>query len=335
MKNDSMPERRYKRGYNRMHLSTAVQKQLKEAEQTASLVSVLEAILTIASIPLLVVAFASFAAYLHGVTNNASLNTAVLGVCYLLIASLIARQQRGLEVMVHDASHQTWIRTNSVWNNLIANLFAAYPVLSSVETYWTSHRIHHGSFGSHRDPCRQRFANMGLSHLDLSTKWKIVRAVIAWLPSYNKAYYDEIGSLSLTQWACFALWHISMLIAPAAIVISWSLNITFATAISVAFVVWFIFWMIPFTVFLPVLRSIAEAEEHDYTNGETEFETTYTNDGWLHRALIHPKNDAYHLVHHTFPLIPVRLHRRIHTLLIKHDIRYQSALRRSSLFGPG
>jgi fatty acid desaturase len=328
---DDMPERRYKRGYDTTHLPAAVQKQLKDAEDCAPVANVVEAFLTVASILLLAVLSCWSASLVSDFTHNPWLTVALFGIGYVPTAILIARQQRGLELMVHDASHLTWIRSKPALNNLVADFLVAYPVLSSTDTYWKSHRSHHGSFGSHLDPCRQRFANMGLAHLDLSTKWKIAREVIAWLAPYNKAYYEEIGSLSLRQWARFAIWHTAVIIAPTTVLLSSFFGFEVASAISVAFAIWIIFWMIPFTAVLPVSRSIAEVEEHDYTKGETEFETTYTNDGWLHRALIHPKNDSYHLVHHMFPNIPERRHRRIHKLLMKHDPRYQAALRRSSV----
>jgi fatty acid desaturase len=328
---DDMPERRYKRGYTTTHLSAAIQQQLKDAEDCAPLANVAEAILTLASIWLLIALFVWSASHMSGLTDSPGLTLAFLCIGYLLTATLIARQQRGLELMVHDASHRAWTRSQPVLNNRMADLLVAYPMLSSIEAYWKSHRIHHGSFGSHLDPCRQRFADMGLAHLDLSTKWKIARAVIAWLAPYNKAYYEEIGSLSLRQWARFAIWHIVVFIAPTAVLLSSLAGFEVASAVSVAFVIWIMLWMLPFTAVLPVLRSIAESEEHDYTRGETEFETTYTNDGWFHRALIHPKNDSYHVVHHMFPNVPERRHRRIHKLLMKHDPRYQAALRRSSV----
>jgi fatty acid desaturase len=331
---DDMPDRRYKRGYDTTHLPEAIQKRLKDAEASAPVANVAEAILTVASIALLAVLFWWAASHVSDLTHNPGLTVALFGIGYVPTAILIARQQRGLELMVHDASHRAWIRSLPTLNDKMADLLVAYPMLSSVEAYWKSHRSHHGSFGSHLDPCRQRFANMGLAHLDLSTKWKIARAVIAWLAPYNKAYYEEIGSLSLRQWARFAIWHTFVFIVPTTVLLSSSDSFDVASAVPTAFVIWMMFWMFPQIAFLPVSRSIAEAEEHDYNKGKTEFETTYTNDGWLHRLLIHPKNDSYHLVHHMFPNIPERRHRRIHMLLMEHDPRYRTALRRSSVLGP-
>jgi fatty acid desaturase len=60
-----------------------------------------------------------------------SMGTAILSMFgYLGTAIFIARQQRGLELMVHDASHGTWHRLNRDFNNKCADLVVAYPVLS-------------------------------------------------------------------------------------------------------------------------------------------------------------------------------------------------------------
>lgn len=82
---------------------------------------------------------------------------------------------------------------------------------------------------------------------------------------------------------------------------------------------------------LPVLRSIAEAEEHDYTLGDTEFETTFTNRGVLHRWLIHPWNDEFHQIHHQFPSIAQREHRKVHVLLMSLDEAYRRSLHRTGI----
>jgi len=203
--------------------------------------------------------------------------------------------------------------------------------MSRVERYWQSHRVHHGTYGTHEDPCRRRFQEMGTSNVDLSTRWNVIRAVLRWLPQYNMTYYREIGGLSLKQWFSFCAWHSVVFIAPISIGCWAGGPAEGVSAIAVAIVVWIVFWMIPATAILPVLRSIAETEEHDYDLGETEFETTFTNTGWWHKVLIHPKNDAYHLVHHMFPNIPERVHHKVHKLLMQHDPQYRSSLHRKGV----
>ncbi|CUI26489.1 fatty acid desaturase family protein [Cognatishimia activa] len=327
----SQLERRYKRGYDTRHLPREIRLALRDAEASDLWGRIREAVLTVASIPGIAIASTALILTIFNSTIQSSMQIGLAVFAYLVACTFIARQLRGLEIMVHDASHLTWIRKNRKLNNRLADIFVGAPVLSSVSAYWKSHAIHHGHYGSHEDPCRQRFAEMGLGEIDLSTNWKITKAVVRWLPSYNAAYYREIGSHSMIQWFTFITWHAGVIVTPAAATLVLLLGFSLQTGIALAIFGWVLFWVLPAMVFLPVIRSIAESEEHDYDAGGTEFETTFTNDGWLHQLLIHPKNDAYHVIHHLFPNIPESQHRRIHKMLMEHDEKYRNALRRGKI----
>ena len=328
--NETGPEGRYKRGYNTNHLPADVQAKLKELEKTRPFLNIMEAVVTLLSIPALATLYVLAVLRLAETGIPAPIQGVIVLFGYAATICLIARQQRGLELMVHDASHKAWNRAKPTHNNWWANLLVAYPVLSTVQAYWKSHVVHHGRYGSHLDPCRQRFQNMGLVGLDLSTSWKIMRAVLRWLPQYNREYYQEIGSLSLSMWGRWAAWHTCVFLLPQAITFLVLADYSLGVALLVSVFLWVIFWMIPATSALTVLRSIAEAEEHDYERGNTEFETTFTNDGPWH-WYFHPKNDRYHLVHHMFPAIPERVHHKVHKLLMEHDPKYKNALHRTNI----
>jgi len=326
-----MDGKRYRRGYDVSHLDAHIQRKLKRYEETSLAAALTEAVLTIASIPL-VGMICVWTIWLLGTGPVSSWASVLIGIgLYAFCCTLIARQQRGLELMVHDASHRCWCNRSITLNNISANLLVAFPMACRVEEYWLSHRVHHGIYGSREDPCRRRLRSIGVRTIDLSTTSRIVLAVLRWLPRYNMAYYREISSLSLKQCLQFLAWHVVVLVAPVAICIAISTQASLAFSLMVAVGGWLLFWAVPATVFLPVLRSIAEMEEHDYERGNTEFETTFTNGGWLHRLLIHPKNDAYHLLHHMFPNIPERVHHRVHRMLMQHDEKYRSALHRRKL----
>lgn len=316
---------RLKRGYK--HISDrAVQQQLDKLSESKPFMNVAWALLYLLSIPAAAAAVSAAAAL-----APAGVAAFVVGFGYPMTVLFVARQQRGLELMVHDASHSTWHRLRRDLNNRWADLLVAYPVLSTVAAYWASHRLHHGHYGADLDPCRRRFRNMGLAHVDLSSRWKIMKAVLRWLPSYNREYYKEIGSASASVWLHFAIWHTLVLLAPTATILIVFGGVAPLLAAGLALAAWTIWWVVPATVVLPVLRSIAEAEEHDYERGDTEFDTTFTNIGWLHVLLIHPFNDPYHLVHHMFPAIPAINHHKVHALLIQHDPAYQAALHRTEI----
>lgn len=325
------PGRRLKRGYDTRHLTAEIRNQLKAFEETCLPLNVIEAVLTILSIVGAALIAVAVPLWLVGIRIPGVAVVSISLTLYIVACVFIARQQRGLELMVHDASHRAWDRSNPGRNDRLANLLVAYPVLSTMAGYWRSHAVHHGQYGSHLDPCRRRFAKMGLGHLDLSTRGKIMKAVLRWLPSYTAEYYKEVGSASLEVWVRFVAWHLMAIVGPTAVILVAVFGHGIETGVEMAIGAWAAFWLIPTLTALTVLRSIAEAEEHDYERGNTEFDTTYTNLGWWQWILFHPKNDAYHLVHHMFPQIPERVHHKVHALLAEHDPKYRAALHRHNV----
>ncbi len=292
------------RGYRSTHLPEHVVLQLKSWERTSLAGSVFDYLVYLGSIILFAAACVTLWSY-----------STIAGVAaYVLCLILIARQLRAIELMVHDASHWSWDRENKVFNDRMADICVGYPLMSTTAAYRKGHFIHHGTFAGEQDPCRRRFAAMGLGHIDLSTKWAITKAVLRWLPAYNLAYYHEIGSKTWSMVLQWALWHLIVLGLP--------LAIFFGPA--QAALLWLLFWFVPMFTSLPVLRSIAEAEEHDYERGDTEFDATFTNDGLIHHLLWHPWNDAYHQVHHLYPNISQRLHHKVHKLLMQYDEKYKA-----------
>ena len=63
----------------------------------------------------------------------------------------VARFQRGLECLVHEASHYNWTRRRRL-NDALANLLAALPVFSTVQEYRVGHFVHHRKKGTADDP---------------------------------------------------------------------------------------------------------------------------------------------------------------------------------------
>jgi fatty acid desaturase len=300
------------RGYTINHLPEHVVLQLKQLEVTSIAASIWDALLYYASI-LLIAAFCVAIGQ-----DNILWGTGA----YLVGLVLIARQQRGIELMVHDASHWSWDSNNKSRNDRLADFIVAYPTMGQTNAYRRGHFIHHGTFAGDQDPCKRRFQEMGLGNVDLSTKWKIASAVLRWLPAYNMTYYKEIGSKSRQTLFLWMAWHTVVILAP----------LTYFFGSVSALTYWLLFWVVPMLVTLPVLRSIAEAEEHDYEHGETELESTFTNDGLMHHLLWHPWNDGYHQIHHLYPNISARHHHTVHDLLMKHDPIYrQSPMRHSTL----
>ncbi len=248
------------------------------------------------------------------ITSLHQLSWMLAAALYPLAGAIIARQQRGLELLVHDGSHCAWHRKNPRLNDLLTNLLAAYPSFTDVRQYWIFHKPHHAAYGSDSDPCKQRFEAMR-SAFDPG-------GLLPTMVSYATGWYREAarkpGALLRA-----GIWHFFVFLLPLSLFLGWSY----------AFLIWFVFWPIPQFVFLPWLRFVAEMEEHDYSEGLSESNGTYTNVGWLHAWVVHPMHDMFHMIHHAFPSVPQWRHKALHRLLMQCSPKYRASRGRTKLLG--
>ncbi len=234
---------------------------------------------------------------------------------------VVARSQRGLECMVHDASHRTIVervwrvplsRTRVSVNDAIGDWLAAMPVFSSVADFRSSHDPHHNRFAVARfvqtvgseglytgsyDPDVDRATRQSWDKLEWSSRRAFAKGVALRLPCYWLDWFRSIGSDVRTSGRS-VLWHFVVLAG----ICSVTAPVTgFLTAIV---------WFGAFAMVLPVLRFVGEVQEHDYQAGTTQFEMTVSNTGALN-WFIHPHGDGHHVEHHCFPLVPGHQLRRL------------------------
>jgi fatty acid desaturase len=197
---------------------------------------------------------------------------------------------RGIECGVHKASHGSWTRAKSL-NGGLANLLAAWPVLSTVDQYRNTHLVHHWRLGTVHDADCVRWIRLRVVEWDRS-RWVpftigLLRRIVPYILGWWWALEVSPGTV-----ARFVAWH-----SVAVLVLIGSLGP--ASGI----LVWATTWAVLLPLFLPALRSVAEIGEHDYEGAESLSKATYNNLGWLH-WLFHPHGDAYHALHHLQPAIP-------------------------------
>ena len=227
------------------------------------------------------------------------------------------RQMRGLENIVHFGSHNNFSK-NKKLNDLLTNLFSAWPMLQEIVQYRAFHATHHGEYASEKDPCRIRLENIGANTQEIKTNAQLLWLIAKWMPQYNREFYREISS-DYRQIKIFGIWHaiVAVLIT---ILHSWEL------ALFVTFS-----WMMIMFFALPFLRSIAEISEHDYELGSSVAETTFNNLGLLDHLLIHPAGDAWHSLHHLHPTVSWWKQRQAHKYLMKYDSAYRNVINRDKL----
>lgn len=235
----------------------------------------------------------------------------------VLIAQVfIARQQRGLECLIHEASHGNWHRARPRLNDAAANLLAAYPVASSVSTFRASHTPHHENFGTAADPDYARYMELDLDRLDRSSVTSYVSGMLARMPKYQASWWRSIGTNRKVLARSLA-WHAVFILTP--------LGVAFGPA--KALMLWLAFWCVPMFTWLTAIRFIGEAGEHHFTGTATVVDATITNSGMIHRWLIHPHADFCHTAHHLYRGVPHHRLEALHQMLFEEDSVYASLLR--------
>jgi fatty acid desaturase len=237
---------------------------------------------------------------------------------------IIARQLRGLENLVHEASHQNWCRASRLLNDWTANMFAAFLMFATVSLFRRDHLRHHNHTGTADDPCYRRFVqDLAIDSIDHSSLLAYVVAIVRRMPQYVVGWWTGPSGADRRSWGYGAVYHAAIVAAVA---------IVFGTTHACG--MWIAYFGIPFAFVLPVIRFAAESEKHSYTDNDgTVFGATYNNVGWLH-AFIHPHGDTYHLVHHMHPAIPHHQLRNADRWLTAHSEMYRGSLRRTSLLEP-
>jgi fatty acid desaturase len=142
----------------------------------------------------------------------------LLALAVIPIAWLISgRTMRGLECLVHEASHYNLSRKRRL-NDALADYLCAWPVMSQVSHYRQSHIVHHRSFGHATDPDRIRSEKLDLSNLYRSTTPRFLLGILKRLLPYIPGWWWAIGVDRGTV-GRLVLWHGVLILALAALVL--------------------------------------------------------------------------------------------------------------------
>ena len=253
----------------------------------------------------------SVGAYI-GVIAYAHLSFPITLLIHLVVWSFIAHAQRGLENLIHEASHKNWIRRTRL-NDLLADALAALPVARTIRVYRTAHKAHHEHYGTAQDTDKQDYEALEIENIRRESPLSFWVDVFRRLPRYALRSWRPLRK----SWKPVAVFHLVLVMV---------LCLIFGPATGAA--LWLFYWAVPLVFFLTPLRLVAESSEHIYQEGRTVMDTTVTNSGWVQRYFIHPHNDGYHTLHHLCPTIPHTNLKNVHQQLLKADpVNYGARLR--------
>lgn len=231
---------------------------------------------------------------------------------WLVAVPVIAGRMHALAVLMHDFAHYRFIRNKQV-SDWIGDLFLAWPIGTTVETYRLNHLAHHRYLNTDKDP--DWTAKLGSPLFTFPQKMRFALLNFA-------GYFVGISSLRDIRLAAARLLKANKG--------SWrykSARIAYYALIGVAitmagvWVEYLLYWAVPYlTLFYMFLyiRSVAEhfGETLDYSSDLTNTRTVIPY--FWERWFFCPHNVSHHLEHHFYPSVPFFNLPALNATLMRH-----------------
>lgn len=203
---------------------------------------------------------------------------------------LIANRQRALGNILHDAGHRNLCRRKR-WNDLMAQAFVAPLLFSGLSVYRESHYRHHLALGTRSgDPDLLPVPDRWPSHW-FAAYWQHLRCASIWRGSFAGHLVSPDAS-PLDKLYILGWWMLVF----AALTAGWG------AMFSVAFLA---LWLAARATAFHAITTLREMCDHYglQPGGILSFTRDMVCHGFW-RALIHPRNNGYHLTHHLLPAVP-------------------------------
>lgn len=236
---------------------------------------------------------------------------------YLIAGIVIGTRIQCLAVMMHDACHGLLFSNRRV-NDLIGDIFVAYPMFISIDLYRVAHMVHHRHTNTMRDydyRAQRKDPDQYFPKSGPAMAWLFIRSLLG-LNYYRVARAGRV-------WSPVASFH-----NPRRFGYDYPLALRLRYVVWAATVYGLILWspwrwqilglfMVPQFIWANVFNRLRAMAEHAGVADEVELNGTRTVlPTLIDRILIGPLNVSYHLEHHLFPSVPWHNLRRLHDHLM-------------------
>jgi fatty acid desaturase len=236
----------------------------------------------------------------------------------VLALFLIGARQLGFAVVMHEASHRSFL-SNRRLNDWVGNWLAAYPIWADHEPYRPYHLAHHAHTGTPKDPdlglatpfpiTRKSFARKCWRDLSGQTGWKQAVAVFKRDVGLGQRQNQRTRAARAGQKPDVG-WH---KLFPAVVTNLVLFGILAAFGHPELYLLWAVAWLTTYRL-VTRIRAIAEhAMATDLSHPLKNTRTTLLP--WWQRLLIGPNNVNYHLEHHLLMTVPAHNLPRLHEML--------------------
>ncbi|WP_136417215.1 MULTISPECIES: fatty acid desaturase family protein [Oxalobacteraceae] len=249
-------------------------------------------------------------------------NTAISIVCIMLIAT----RQHALLVLMHEYSHYQFSRKRPLLNDLVGDVFTAFPFLITIHGFRRNHMPHHRHASTDEDP--DWIASMKKDRYRFPKTRKQVFLEIAkhcagWYTITDlKGYTIDSGmaiDLPRSTRISRAVWVTGFVVATTWF--GWWWNV-------------FLYWIVPLATFLMAILYLRDMGEHFGMPSPGIAGSRTVLAGTIERLLICQNGVNFHTEHHLFPSVPFFRLNRLHRALMKDSqYRRHAVLTRGYLTG--
>lgn len=223
-------------------------------------------------------------------------------ITYFLAVVWVGSRLHALAILMHEAAHYRLFKNRKI-NEIIGEVFCAWPITVTLRGYRISHLTHHQYVNTPDDPDWEDGSkeDYRFPKTKKQMAWALIRNFIGlgfWSEFSDTAKSKEFNqiplSLRIAQYAAYAA-----LIVCSVIFSFWKLLI--------------LYWLVPAItslIFIFYFRTIAE-------HYGLEANTRNTIGTFWEKILLAPYNVGHHLDHHLHPGVPWYNLRKLHNVLLK------------------
>jgi fatty acid desaturase len=230
---------------------------------------------------------------------------------WLIAAIIIGGRMHALGVLVHEFAHYRFVHDKRV-NDWVGDVFAAWPLLVTVDGYRNNHLQHHQHANTEKDP--DYMVKVGIERWTFP---KRVRNLILTLGGYVagiNGYRDMRTALDRLNKAK------AMPKAYIASRLSFYVGVLALMALIGGLDEFLIYWLIPYGCLFFTFNYVRSTAEHfaiDKIEQKLEGTRTVIPHVW-EKAFFSPHNVSYHLEHHLYPAVPYYNLPKLHAELMKN-----------------
>lgn len=229
---------------------------------------------------------------------------------YLIGICVMATRMYAFYSLTHEGCHYHLISNKKI-NDIIGNIFFAWPILSDIQEMRRLHFLHHKFLQTDKDP--------EIKHLEYKEfqfplkKKELIYIVLKDLTGINFLVYRWKKIIQLPK------------------IKQWDFNKTLYYLIIVGIVIYsgyffqlLILWIIPYVTIFQLLNRIRLYYEHFNFSPLKKHKTRTLHLSQWAAAFIAPYGLGYHAEHHLYPGVPFYNLRKIHAILSKNkDYQYE------------